>query len=675
MKQQSFEDTREYKNWKVVVFSIIFFLILGVWFLVYYFFFNWKSKQPVIDNTQPVEQQQKKLDENWVDLWAKRNENRITPAKEWIFGHEYGSGWRVAEGFEYQNSPEAIKEKRNELMAKLKKRYPEITDEEANLVIGDINAYGWQNINILDNGMFYFGSKFLPTIQDLRKELEERMGTDAFTMYPADRDWWLIPIQQEEMWYDLTERNKEVDSKLVKSGDTSIQKLEEEVIKHWWEIYTPNPLKNLTDEKNQQRDVYFYQVLNNLTNNFKAIIKETEYMLNEQDKKELLNTRFAFAKHWNTYRVYPIGLSSELAQKINISNFDMTFYYADNKNSEATFKDKEWSFGAFGNTTSIEWLFFTRGSEKEKRLSEKIEFKYSDTEATEWKNMSEFLLTQRIAKYPIQEWNNINSKVFFDYKKVYGNDELRCYTWFADDMTLKIKMKAWTTCLLFDRTTKQLKGMVNESDTAYENSTMKDTPLVSKGGGFNKADVPVLTTEQKAQNERVDKLIKKYMQDEIKEMKRIKKENEDKLAKNYGFKTIEEMDKAIKKQQEAYRDNFEAEYDENYDFSKFKPTDWSDIRLEQKKEQERLKQEEENQTTSEKIDKLLKESEVETPSSIDDDLITQKKITEKDFTREQFQAMIDNGVISKDAKYEDYLESLNYYAERQNQFKDPTIKK
>jgi hypothetical protein len=73
-------------------------------------------------------------------------------------------------------------------MAKLKKRYPEITDEEANLVIGDINAYGWQNINILDNGMFYFGSKFLPTIQDLRKELEERMGTDAFTMYPADRD-------------------------------------------------------------------------------------------------------------------------------------------------------------------------------------------------------------------------------------------------------------------------------------------------------------------------------------------------------------------------------------------------------------------------------------------------------------------------------------------------------
>jgi hypothetical protein len=56
-------------------------------------------------------------------------------------------------------------------------------------------------------------------------------------------------------------------------------------------------LKDLTDEKNQQRDVYFYQVLNNLTNNFKAIIKETEYMLNEQDKKELLNTRFAFAKH------------------------------------------------------------------------------------------------------------------------------------------------------------------------------------------------------------------------------------------------------------------------------------------------------------------------------------------------------------------------------------------
>ena len=82
MKQQSFEDTREYKNWKVVVFSIIFFLILWVWFLVYYFVFNWKSKQPIIDNTPPVEQQQKKLDENWVDLWAKRNENRITPAKE-----------------------------------------------------------------------------------------------------------------------------------------------------------------------------------------------------------------------------------------------------------------------------------------------------------------------------------------------------------------------------------------------------------------------------------------------------------------------------------------------------------------------------------------------------------------------------------------------------------------
>jgi hypothetical protein len=34
------------------------------------------------------------------------------------------------------------------------------------------------------------------------------------------------------MGYDLTERNKEVDSKLVQSGDTSIQKLEEEVIKH-----------------------------------------------------------------------------------------------------------------------------------------------------------------------------------------------------------------------------------------------------------------------------------------------------------------------------------------------------------------------------------------------------------------------------------------------------------
>ena len=165
------------------------------------------------------------------------------------------------------------------------------------------------------------------------------------------------------------------------------------------------------------------------------------------------------------------------------------------------------------------------------------------------------------------------------------------------------------------------------------------------------------------------------MQDEIKEIKRVKKENEDKLAKNYGFKTIEEMDKAIRKQQEAYRDNFEAEYDENYDFSIFKPTDWSDIRLEQKKEQERLKQEEENAPTSEKIDKLLKESEVETPSSIDDDLITQKKITEKDFTREQFQAMIDSWVITKDAKYEYYLESLNYYAEKQNQFKDPTIKK
>ena len=70
MKQQSFEDTREYKNWKVVVFSIIFFLILWVWFLVYYFVFNWKSKQPIIDNTPPVEQQQKNeyLDMNMVQV-------------------------------------------------------------------------------------------------------------------------------------------------------------------------------------------------------------------------------------------------------------------------------------------------------------------------------------------------------------------------------------------------------------------------------------------------------------------------------------------------------------------------------------------------------------------------------------------------------------------------------
>ena len=39
------------------------------------------------------------------------------------------------------------------------------------------------------------------------------------------------------------------------------------------------------------------------------------------------------------------------------------------------------------------------------------------------------------------------------------------------------------------------------------------------------------------------------------------------------FDSVEEMDKAIRKQQEAYRDNFEAEYNEDFDFSRFKPTD------------------------------------------------------------------------------------------------------
>jgi hypothetical protein len=103
------------------------------------------------------------------------------------------------------------------LIDELKKKHPNITNEEAELLIGDINIWGWKSVQIAENGVLKYGSKYFTNVKDLRSEFEKRTGTDAFTLIPKDKDGFIFPMNQDDYGYDLVETKEELDKKIAKS--------------------------------------------------------------------------------------------------------------------------------------------------------------------------------------------------------------------------------------------------------------------------------------------------------------------------------------------------------------------------------------------------------------------------------------------------------------------------
>ena len=482
------------------------------------------------------------------------------------FGKEYTPWWSVWDGFIKQYDKEWVAKKKQELIDELKKKHPDITDEEAELLIGDINIWGWKSVQIAENGVLKYGSKYFTNVKDLRTEFEKRTGTDAFTLIPKDKDGFIIPMNQEDYGYDLVETKKELDEKLAKSWDEDIKLLEEEIKAHWGEIYTPKPLHNLQDKNNTQRDVYFYQAVNNINNVMQNIISLNENILTEKDKEDINKIKYTFAKHWNLYRAYMVNMPAELAEKMGISNFDMLFYYADNSNNKATMKEQA-IFGSFGNKKESGYYTKTTPNDNNFNTEKEFSFSYDDAEAEEAKKIADFALKVRVTTFPTQQANNITVHVLPDGEMKFGGDFLKCYTVWSDDETLQAKFAEGRHCITYDKN-KQFKWIIKEKDTAINNSQYKDEPRLVAKTWYTEANKPTLSEEQKAQNEKVDNLYNKYYADEIKakEEKNLKDKLE--TAKSQGFSSIEAYENAKKRNIEREK-NAHYEYNEVFDHWKY----------------------------------------------------------------------------------------------------------
>lgn len=541
--------------------------VIGIWF------FHSKKNTIVVEQWNQKNEQNNIINKDTLtdgDLplnkfMEKSDENTIAYV-EGDFGKEYTPWWSAWDGFIKQYDKEWVAKKKKELMDELKKKHPNITDEEAELLIWDINIWGWKSVQIDENGILKYWSKYFTNVKDLRAEFEKRTWTDAFTLIPKDKDWFIIPMNQDDYGYDLVETKTELDEKLAKSGDEDIQSLEYEVQQHGGEIYVPQPLKNLQDKNNTQRDVYFYQAINNINNVIQNIIELNNNILNEKDKEDLSKIKYTFAKHGNLYRAYLVNMSAGLAEKMWISNFDMLFYYADKANNKATMKEQA-IFWSFWNKKESSYYTKTTPNDNNYNTEKEFAFSYDDAESEEAKKIADFALKVRVTTFPTQQANNITVHALPDGEMKFAQDTLRCYTVWSDDETLQAKFAEWRHCLVFNRD-KDFQGVVKEKDTAINNSQYKDEPKLIAKTWYTENNKPTLSKEQLAQNEKVDKLYDKYYADEIKAREKQNIANELDTAKSQGFNTIEDYENAKEKNIEKER-NTNYKYDEVYDHWKF----------------------------------------------------------------------------------------------------------
>lgn len=551
------------KNWSWLALGCSISLVLFVIAIgVSIFLVNMRTEKTT--ETNKIELSKEVEGETFDEFMENADENTIAYTIG-EFGKEYTPWWSVGDGFIKQYDKEGVAKKKKELIDELKKKHPNITDEEAELLIGDINIWGWKSVQIDDNGVMKYGSKYFTNAKALKEEFIKRTGTDAFTLIPKDSDGFVIPMNEEDYGYDLITTNETVDKKLAHSGDKDIKVLEDEVKQHWGEIYTPKPLKDLQSEDNTQRDVYFYQATNNLNNVINNIINLASEQITEKEKEQLKNVKFTFAKHWNIYRAYMVNMPSTTAQKLGISTFDMLFYYTDDKDNQATMKQRA-IYGAFGNKALVKEFSKTNPNDNNYNTEKTFEFSYDDPEADEATKLADFSIKKRTATYPTQQANNITAHVLPDGHMKFGDDELRCYAIWLDDETLQAKFAEGRHCLVYKD--KKLVGMVQESDTAVKNTTFKDNEKLIKKTGYTEANKPTLTEEQKAQNAKVDELYNKYYADEIKEREKTNKEALLDTAKSFGYTTIEAYEKAKKENIESIKNSI-YEYNEDYDHWKY----------------------------------------------------------------------------------------------------------
>lgn len=550
--------------------GIVVFLIL-VWF-----FYNRNQQEEKTPETPNKETLRiitpKPLDDK--DLVYEDNDYEMKHF-EWPYWKAYTPWFIQGDGFESQWNPKKIKEAREKREKELKDRFPNITQEELDLLIWEINGYGWNVVTQTDDGKWLFGSKYFVNVNDLENEFIKRLWTAAFMFYPKNRDWFIQNKSLNDMWYDLTERSKELDEKILASWNPKIADLENEIKSHWGKIYVPNPNYKLDDNKNQQRDVYFYQTLSNLNNSFKNLAEVYKDILRPDEKEALNNVKFVLAQHNHVYRAYPIDLPNSVAQKIDLKEFDLTFFYVDNNNGASSLaNNKPWE-AVFGSFFSIEDLqpnmHKAREWEMQPNFDKTFTFDYDDNTNAEWDKLANYLYNRRLELYPVQSENDMQIKTLEDNTHIFkDNITLRCYVGMVDDDFLKAKIAEWRHCLIYQKNNWKLLGMVSESDTAQNNSLYRaDTNLIPPT--WFKKDQIVLTPEEEAQNKKVDELYNIYFQEEAQAIIDQHQKDLEKTAKDNWFESVEAM-KAFEASENKKIQDMNYKYDEQYDYSKYQQT-------------------------------------------------------------------------------------------------------
>lgn len=575
------EKKKKNNGWLILLF---FLLLGGLWYLIYsnvlaHKTWEWKDNNQKVEQTSETQKEEKKPE---IDYNVDTSDNPLTYTKEdefkyWHTEGKYGTNYtpwyHQWDWFDIQYNEEKIKNAYLKKKKELQNKHPDMTDEEAKLLIWDINGYGWELVGNAENWAWTFGSKFFTNPLEVREEFDKRLGTRDYLFILKNKDWFVQSMELYDMWYDLDERNEEVNDLLVKAWDDDIRDLEQKIKQSWGEIYTPNPKKDLNDKSNSQKDVYFYQVVNNFHNTFKRLAEINKDYLSEKEYKDLSDVKFVFAKHWNNYRVYPVWISNSVAQRIGFNEFNMSYLYVDNNNWNSTFKnEKKWEamFGSFIDKKDLkqfqhelnEWINLDW-------YDKPFTFSKDDSLKEEWEKLTKVLINQRITMANNQADNDMVMHALPDWESNYGDLTLRCYVTYSDDSIYKMRNAEWRRCLTYKDW--EYVGIVDEKDTRVVNSNYNWDKNLIAPTWFKKSNSVKLTEEQIAQNKRVDELRDKYLAEEAAELLKNNEEQNLEYVKSFGYTSLEEYNKAKERENNKIK-NSNYKYNKDFDFQTFKET-------------------------------------------------------------------------------------------------------